>query len=78
MYGASIMVLEDMLADFAKKHNAKELIIIPSSIHEIIIMPIKGNEIPNEEELDSMVVEVNETHLDELERLSDHTYKFYI
>ena len=52
----------------------KDLIILPSSIHEVILIPAYDHD--SYDELTSMVKEVNSTQLSKEEILSDHVY-FY-
>ena len=72
-YGASCIVYPDvpeMIGEILKR----DYYIIPSSIHEIIIIPIYSEMEP--EELDAMVCEVNSAHVAEEEVLSDHCYRY--
>lgn len=71
VYGASVMMLDDVLQGFCEEHNLKSLYIIPSSIHEVLLSWV---DIPIEE-YNSQIVSTNET-LRESERLSDHVYTF--
>ena len=48
--------------------------ILPSSIHEVIILPRRYSPAP--EELDQMIVEINETQVAVDEILSDHAYYY--
>lgn len=48
--------------------------ILPSSIHECILIPEDGNY--NQEDLSEMVREINENHVDSREVLSDQAYYF--
>lgn len=50
------------------------LVILPSSIHEVIILPER--EAPSEGEAAAMVREVNDTELLPEEVLSNHVYRF--
>ena len=76
IFGATCIVYPKMLkriADFLEDN----LIIIPSSVHETLIMT--ENEATKEyslEELNEMVVETNETVLNSDEILSNHVYHF--
>ena len=70
LHGASAMLMDDMLEQFCKDHGWDSIYIIPSSIHEVIL--IRGN--VDKATVDSMVVEVNESQVKEDERLSDHCY----
>ncbi len=68
--GAAAILYPDLLKDFAKSCGCN-LFILPSSIHEVILIPAKNEEI---ERLNEMVQEVNRTQLVAEEILSDHIY----
>lgn len=70
--GASYMVYEDLLRDFASEHGS--FYVIPSSIHELILLP--GEDDYNVNDLIETVREVNEFAVSKLEYLSDNVY-FY-
>lgn len=72
-YGATCLLFTDELLKFAKKLNSN-LFILPSSIHEVIIVPDKGN--VRSEDLLAMVREINATELREGDILSDNVYKY--
>ena len=72
-YGASCMLYEGLLAKFAA-HIEADLYIIPSSVHELILIPIEGE--VTEEGLEEMIRSVNSTELSREEVLSDSVYKF--
>ena len=70
--GAAVMLLDDVLDEFCKTHGLEKIYIIPSSLHEVILVsPMMG-----EDEVNSMIVDVNRTQVDEWDRLSDHVYHF--
>lgn len=69
--GAGLIFNDMILEDIRKKIG--DYYILPSSIHEVIIVPIFGNE---REGLSDMVKEVNETAVSIDERLSDHAYMY--
>lgn len=71
--GASCILYENILRDFAEKKKTN-LFIIPSSIHEVILVPAKTDADKNM--LTQMVQEVNSQELDAGEILSSHVY-FY-
>lgn len=50
--------------------------ILPSSIHETILIPDDSTKMVDYKHLKEMVKEVNETQVDEVERLSDHVYYY--
>lgn len=71
--GASCLLYEDILRDFSSLIHS-DLYILPSSIHEIILVP-NNNEI-NKNSLMSMVQEVNRTQVASDEVLSDRVYYY--
>lgn len=70
--GASAILDKSVLKEFGKKHNTKKLAVIPSSIHEMLIIPY--DEQVNLDELSLMVAEVNATQVEPEERLADRAY----
>ncbi|MBE6914041.1 MAG: hypothetical protein E7472_03775 [Ruminococcaceae bacterium] len=68
--GASAILNHKRLADFAAEHHVKKLIILPSSIHECILIPAFEEEI-HIEDLDEMVRSVNAEQVLPEERLFD-------
>lgn len=72
-YGAAGLLRKDMLKQFAMEKGCS-FYILPSSLHEIILMPDRGNF--NTEELKEMVKEVNATFVEREEWLSDTVYYF--
>lgn len=71
--GASYIVYEDIISDFAKTHDT-DLFILPSSIHEILLLPVEDS--MDKEELVEMVKEINSYAVPDLDYLSDNVY-FY-
>ncbi len=71
--GAAVMLLDDMLEDFCREHGIESVFIIPSSIHEVLL--VVGD--AGKSEINAMISEVNETTVSEMERLSDHVYEFF-
>ena len=72
-YGAVCMLYEDMLLEFASKID-EDLYILPSSVHELIIVPSEGYADPVN--LVSMVRQVNAEQVSPDEVLSDNVYRF--
>lgn len=70
--GASAILDKSVLKAFGKKHNTKKLAVIPSSIHEMLIIPY--DEQVNLDDLSLMVAEVNATQVEPEERLTDRAY----
>lgn len=72
MNGAATMLYPDVLKNFSNALG-KNIYIIPSSIHEVILIPQMGTE---GERLNEMVREVNEMQVDPKEVLADHVYYY--
>ena len=74
MNGASVILYKDILREFADcmEHN---LYILPSSIHEVIIL-LDDEYAKDPEELARMVRETNRIVVDREEILSDHVYYY--
>lgn len=73
-YGAAVILYENFLEKFAKEINS-DFYILPSSIHEVILIPV-GNDEEEVARLKYMVYEVNHTELEAEEILSDSVYRF--
>ena len=70
--GASAILDKTVLKEFGKKHNIKKLVVLPSSIHEMLIMPY--NDSINMNDLSFMVADVNANQVEPEERLTDRAY----
>lgn len=71
--GAACMFYEGVLKDFAEQIQ-DDFYILPSSIHELMLVPKAGNE--DWEELRQMVREINDSVIDEAEVLSGEVYYY--
>ena len=71
--GAVSVIYEDIIREFANKINS-DIFILPSSIHEVLLLPASDN--MNKTELEEMVKEINEFVVDDMDFLSDNVY-FY-
>lgn len=71
--GSVCILYQNLLPDFARRLGS-DLYILPSSIHEVLIIPASQNH--SCEELTDMVREVNATQVSVEEILSDHVYYF--
>ena len=70
VYGAASILDEKRMEEIVKMFG--EFYILPSSVHEVLIVPKKeGMDV---ETLESIVKEVNSTQVEIEERLSDHVY----
>lgn len=72
-YGATSMMFEDELKRFCEEID-NDIIIIPSSINEVLIVPNDG--IDSTYWIDAMIRDVNETTLEAVDVLSDHAYYY--
>lgn len=72
IFGATSILFEEIIKKFAKEHGS--FYILPSSIHEVILVPAESDE--NAEVLKKMVKEVNETNVPPMDYLSDEVYFF--
>ncbi len=70
-YGAACMLYEGLLEEFTA-HIEADVYIIPSSVHELILIPVDGD--ITREELDDMIKNINMTELSTDEILSDCAY----
>jgi len=71
--GATVMLYPDILQQLAK-NSGGNLFILPSSIHEILLMKDDGR--LNAAELQAMVMEVNRAMVEPEELLSDEVYYY--
>lgn len=70
-FGASILAFPDKLKNFLNEQGYDWCWILPSSIHEIILVT-EGER----SQLDAMIADVNASQVAEYEQLSDHAYLF--
>lgn len=72
IHGAMELLNTKVLDDFAKEHGWKNVVILPSSIHEVLLLKDTGDY----KDLLSMVKEVNRTQVAPEDRLSDNVYVY--
>ncbi|MBR0148675.1 MAG: hypothetical protein IJM23_05695 [Lachnospiraceae bacterium] len=72
-YGAIAMLRKDVIKAFTERIG-RDVYIIPSSVHELLLYP--ANENAMVPEINSMINEVNRNVLNPMDVLSDHAY-FY-
>ncbi len=72
-FGASCILYDGMLEKIGNEIG-ENYYILPSSIHEMIIVPESNS--PSREHLNEMVLEVNQTQVAEEEILSEHVYYY--
>lgn len=63
-----------MLSEFGRKYNINKVVVIPSSIHEMLILSADILELERMEELTKMVQDVNANEVLVREQLSDRAY----
>ncbi len=71
--GAAAVCYKDVLERFSQKIE-DDLVILPSSVHETILLPLQKNN--SKESLREMVYDANRTMLDQSEFLSDNVYLY--
>ena len=74
--GAGALVNHSVQKVLYEYFNGKNLYILPSSIHELLILPEEDSFSHSAEALISMVKEVNSTMVSEEDFLADHVYYF--
>lgn len=73
LYGAVQILNKKALSSWALEHGYKKLIVLPSSIHEVIVIPANSN-CSDIDSLSEMVREVNRTQVLPHEQLSGRAY----
>ena len=71
--GAGVMFYDGVLQRFAER-NGSDLYILPSSVHELILVPLSAAMKPKE--LKELIAEVNDTQVAEEEILSYSLYEY--
>lgn len=70
-FGSAVILYDGLLKEIS---NGKDLLIVPSSIHEVLFNYIEDGLDP--EYISNMIKEVNTMHIEPEEVLSDHPYKY--
>lgn len=70
--GASAILNQNMLRGFAKQHGVSKLVVLPSSIHEMLVLPFDAS--IDMDVMSAMVREINATQVSPEERLTDQAY----
>lgn len=77
VYGATCMIYPGLLEEIADTFE-DDIIIIPSSVHDLLIFPRKNLPLGYTlKDIDTMIQDVNETELTDAEVLSDHIYWYH-
>ena len=72
-HGAGVITCTDVLDRVAEKSNSPVLLVIPSSVHEVLVLPF-GDDTPTISHINRLIGMVNSDVLDQDDRLSDHCY----
>ena len=72
--GAAMLLNDKVMDDISEKLGGQDFYILPSSVHEVLIVP--KTEEADLKTLENMVQEVNATQVAPEERLSDHVYAY--
>ena len=70
--GAASILNHELLRSFSKEHRCNSLCVLPSSIHEAILVPLQGEY--NIEDFNAMVCEINATELSPEDVLVNRAY----
>ena len=73
VHGAGVLAYQDFM-DKAAERAGGDFFILPSSIHEILIVPDNGK--MNLKDLEAMVREVNVTQVSPADKLTDSVYHY--
>lgn len=72
-FGASVLYYPGVLREISNRFQS-DLIILPSSIHEVIVLPVRGEE--QFDEMNEMIEEINKEQVADEEVLSNHLYYY--
>lgn len=74
MFGTGTILYEGLMKEISEKIGAEEIVILPSSVNECILLPMNGD--VDTYYLRGMVHEVNATQVSHEDRLSDNIYLY--
>ena len=73
-FGASAILYDNVIKDFSKSLSSHSLYILPSSVHEVIMIP--SILVDSVDKLNEMICEVNATQVPLVDILSNHCYYY--
>ena len=73
IHGAGVIAYPNFMEDAAKKLGG-DFFVLPSSVHEVLL--VKDNGETNAKELENIVKNVNASEVEPAERLTDHVYHY--
>lgn len=71
-YSASAIINKERLSDYCHEIDINKIVVIPSSIHEMLFLP--WDEEIDERYMDEMIQEVNDTLVSPIEQLGNKSY----
>lgn len=74
--GAATILYDDVMKSFAEEHEVERVIILPSSLHEVLLVPIENGEEIDGEFLKEMVRDANTTAVRRGDMLSYNIYLY--
>lgn len=74
MYGASAVLDADAMRNFAHMHHTHKIVVLPSSIHEMLLVPHPERMGINIDEFSKLVSEINGSKVEPEDRLTDRAY----
>ena len=74
--GAISMIFTDVLKSFAQENGVEKIIIIPSSVHEVLLYPKNESDNLTEKKCLEMLLDVNATSVEQGEILSNNIYLY--
>ncbi len=74
IHGAGILAYQDFMDQAAERLGGQSFFVLPSSVHEILLVPDNG--MINLQELEAMVKEVNATQVEPQDKLTDSVYHY--
>lgn len=74
MFGAGAILYEGLMKEISERIGAEDIVILPSSVHECILLPL--TDAMDTYYLRSMVHEVNVTNVEPEDRLSENVYLY--
>ena len=76
IYGASILLYPKYFEQVCEMLQCNSVFIIPSSVHEVLILPKRDTDVINATDLRSMISEVNDTCVEAKDILSYSLYYY--
>lgn len=77
MFGAACVLCEEEIARLAHKCGTKKFVLIPSSVHEMLLLP-DAEDVVSIDDINDMVRDINNSMLEPKDVLSDHAYELYV